>query len=547
MSVKGAAKLPPKTKYGSKTFAQNTLLISSLTSISRITGFLRIAVLAPIIGNWAIAGFGRIADSYNFANVIPNYIYELVLGGILSSIIIPIFVEYLVKKSENEAFKIASIITNLALIILGLIAFSGILFPHSFVKGLTALSGSKDIKLAVFFFRFFAIQVVFYGLAAMATGILHSYRRFGIPTFAPIINNLTVIATVLFLTGPNIKTNPQFALTALAIGTTSGVFLLFAIQIPSLIKVGFKYVPSLNIRHPAIKQSAKLALPLFLYVLGNIIPMIVEIGLGWRFVNGVTSLHWAWPFFQLPFGIFAVSVVTALFPSLSENISKGKLKEFKTQISLGLRSIGLIIWPASVALIILNKPIISLAYGRGRFTPEQVHLTASVLSYFGLGLFFFASFYFLLRAFYARQDTVTPAIISLIGMVFNIAVDLILIRTMSVKGLALGRSLTYFLSFLMLALMLRRKIGPLDRQTITSNVKFLGASVLMGLVAFLSLKFVSGVFSGQGFRNQFMLFSIPAALSSLTYLSSIMILRSPELELVKKLFKKQGRSNERIA
>lgn len=536
MSVKEEAKPAPKAKYGSKTFAQNTVLMSSLTTISRITGFLRITAIASVIGG------GFVADSYLLANVIPNYIYELVLGGILSSIIIPIFVEYLIKKSENEAFRVASIIINLSLIILGIIALSGTFFSYGFVKIQTALSGSENIRLAVFFFRFFAIQVVFYGLAAMATGILHSYRRFGIPTFAPILNNLTVISVIIFLYGPYAKTNPKFALTALAAGTTSGVFLLFAVQLPSLIKIGFKYIPSLNIRHPAIKQGGRLAFPLFLYVLGNIIPMWVEVSLGWRFSTGITSLQLAWPFFQLPFGIFAVSVVTALFPSLSENISKGNLKEFKAQISLGLRAIGLIIWPASIGLIILSKPIISLALQHGRFTPEQASLTSGVLSYFGLGLFFFAGFFFLLRAFYARQDTVTPAIISLIGMVFNIIIDLILIRTMSVKGLALGRSLTYFLSFLMLAIILRRKIGSLEKQTITSNVKFLSASVAMGIVAYISLRMVFPLFGGQGLQNQFLLFSIPAVLSGLTYFSSIMLLKSPEVEMVKRLFRRQDKT-----
>lgn len=539
MSGKNVAEDPISDKIKTKSFARNTLLMSSLTSISRITGFARIMSILFVIGGATIGGLGRVADSYNLANVIPNYIYELVLGGILSSIIIPIFIEYLNKKGEKEAFKIASIIINLTLITLGTIAIIGTLIPNYIVKGLTSLSGRSDTSLAIFFFRFFAIQVVFYGLGAMCTGILYSYRRFGIPTFAPILNNLTVIFTLLFLVRPNLKTNPKFALIALAVGTTAGVLMMLLVQIPSLIRVGFRYVPSLEIRHPAIKQSIKMALPLFLYVLGNTIPMWVEVSLSWSYTTGVTALQSAWPFFQLPFGIFAVSVVNALFPTLSENATKGDWEEFKKQVSLGLRTIGMIMWPASIALIVLSHPIIALALRHGRLSSQEAALIANVLSYFSFGLFFFAGFYFLLRAFYARQDTFTPALISLGTMVFNIAIDFFLVKVLSVQGLALGRSLTYFLSFNIIWLMLSKRVGKLDVKIVTSNLKFFSASAVMGLVIFYSLQGMTPFFGGQALQNRFMLFSIPAVLGSITYISAIVLFRSPEIELVRKLLKRK--------
>ncbi|TET55291.1 MAG: murein biosynthesis integral membrane protein MurJ [Actinobacteria bacterium] len=539
MSERDAANFIPKAKLGKKSFAQNTLLMSALTSISRVTGFLKFTALSTVLGT--IGTSQLILDSYNLANIIPNYIYELVLGGILSSIIIPIFIEYMAKKGEKEAFKIASIIVNLAFIILGSIALLGTLAPYYFVKIQTAMSGSQDIERAIFFFRFFAIQILFYGLGAIATGILHSYRRFGVPTFAPILNNLAVIITVVFFYGPNIKNNPIFALTALAVGTTAGVFLLFLVQIPSLFKIGFKYVPSLNIRHPAIIQSAKMAWPLLFYVMGNIVPMFVEMNLGWQFSNGVTSLQFAWPFFQLPFGIFAVSVVNALFPALSENIAKGNIKEFKKQISLGLRTIGFIIWPASIGLIVLSKPITSLAYRHGGFSQQAAIQVAEVLSFFALGLFFFAGFYFLLRAFYARQDTITPAIISIISMIFNIVFDLLIIDVLSVKGLALGRSLAYFISFALIWFMLRKKVGPMEKRVIISNTKFFIAAVFMGLVAFFSLKLIDPFFLGKSLFDRLLLFGIPAALSVSIYFSSIVVFKSPEVNLVRDLLKRQKR------
>ncbi len=539
MQEKSAAEQALDAKIGKKSFAQNTALMSVLTSISRVTGFIRLIALAAVLGNTVIAG-SLVTDSFNLANVIPNYIYELVLGGILSSIIIPIFIEYMTKKGEKEAFKVASIITNLSLLILGTIALLGIIFPYFLVKALTFLSGSKNIELAVFFFRFFAIQVIFYGLAAMSSGVLYSYRRFGISTFAPIVNNITVIITVIFFFGYNIKTNPEFALMSLAIGTTLGVFLMFAVQVPSLIKVGFKYVPSLDFRHPAVKKAALMSFPLFLYVLGNVAPMWVEVGLAWRHKNAVTALQWAWPFFQLPFGIFAVSVVNALFPVLSESVAKGDIEEFKKQISLGLRTIGLIMWPASAALIVLSKPIILLTLGHGNFSTEQAVLTAGVLGYFSIGLFFFAGFYFLLRAFYARQDTLTPAVISITTMVFNIGIDFVLINTsLSVMGLALGRSITYFLNFVLIMFMLRRKIGPLENRVITSNVKFFSAAVLMGLVGFASLKLFSPIFGSQALQSRFLLFGLPAVLSGLVYVTAISIFKSPEINLIKSLISKK--------
>ncbi len=539
MSEKNEAVNPVNTKIKKSSFAKNTLLMTTLTSISRVTGFMRIMAIVFIIGGGTIKGIGRVADSYNLANVIPNYIYELVLGGVLSSIIIPIFIEYMTKKNEQEAFKVASIIINLSMVVLGTLALVGTLFPQYIVGALTSLSGPTDTELAIFFFKFFAVQVIFYGLGAMCTGILYSYRRFGVPTFAPILNNITVILTLIFLVRPNLESNPKLALTSLAIGTTAGVFMMLAIQIPSLIRVGFRYVPSFNIGHPAIKQSVKMALPLFLYVLGNLVPMWVEVGLSWRFTTGVTALQSAWPFFQLPYGVFAVSVVSALFPVLSENATKGNWTEFKEQVSLGLRTIGMIMWPAAVGLVVLSHPIISLALQHGRLTSQEASLIAGVLTNYGFGLFFFAGFYFLLRAFYARQDTLTPAIISLITMVFNIGIDFILVRHYSVEGLALGRSLTYFLSFNIIWFWLSRKVGSLDIRIVTSNLKFFSASAVMGIVAYFSLNAALPYFGGQGLPNRVMLFLVPASLSMVTYFSAITIFKSPELQLIKSLVRKR--------
>ncbi|MBI4743509.1 MAG: murein biosynthesis integral membrane protein MurJ [Actinobacteria bacterium] len=471
------------------TVAKSTAVMSTATIVSRITGFIRVAVLAYALGA------SRLADSYNLANVMPNMIYELIMGGILSSLFIPVFMEYLVKEDKNEAWYVASVVTNIALIFLTLMVIIGVIFPYPFVFTQTFLLPGKYIhliKTVSFFFRFFIIQIIFYGFCAIFTGLLNSHKHFTIPAVAPVLNNTVVIIAVLFFYLPFYKSNPDFAVAALAVGTTLGVVSMALIQIPSLFKIGVRYKPVLDFSHPAVRKLGRLSIPVIIYVVLNQIGLSVAHNLAYKFKGGVTAVTYSFNFFQLPYGIFAVAIATALFPNLSEYASKKDFKKYRETFSLGIRSTSFIMILASVFFMVLSQPIIKLFLGHGQFDMTAVKLASSVLFYFASGLFFFAVYMFLIKSFYSLQDSKTPTLVNAIGVPFNITANLALVNYLGVSGLALGNTLTYVFTMIILFVLIKKRLGTVDgRRILFSILKFLIAGIFAGAAAWFVSKSIT--------------------------------------------------------
>ena len=514
-------------------FAKNTLSLSVITSISRVTGAFRFIALGTALG------LAHVSNSYNLANTIPNMVYELILGGILTSIIIPIFVEYLAKEGNEGAWKVASLVINVALILLGAIFLAGTFLPYYFVRIQTLTVSPKEIELATFFFRFFAIQVVFYGLAAVATGLLHTYRRFIAPAVAPIFNNIIVISTVFFLFIPLRNSNHELSLMLLAIGTTVGVIAMFLIQIPSLFKIGFKYQFTFNFRHPAMIKLFKLSVPLFFYVASNQLQLTVENNLAFPQPGGISAITFTWPFFQLPFGVFAVSIITALFPSLSKNAALKDMDSYKKDLSLGIRTTALVIIPSSVILIVLSKPILSFIMGYGKMKAVDISIMSPVLSIFSMGLVSFALFMFLLKAFYALQDSATPSIINAVGVGLLIITDLLLINKLGVTAIAVGRAVFFNFMLFALFIFLRRKIGQIGGKKIfISASKSLFAGFIMLITVYYS-KIYSVSYLSNSVLDRFLLVLVPSTIGIVVFILVSYIIKNEELSSITKLFKRR--------
>lgn len=473
--------------------ARSTATMSALTTLSRVTGYLRIFALAVVLGTT------RIADSYNIANNMPNMLYELFAGGISSALFIPIFIEYFAAKREDEAWEVASIILNFTFLGMVIVAVFAAVFAFPLVRLQTLTVKARDAQLATFFFRFFAWQVIFYGFCAIFTGLLNSFRRFAAPMISPLINNIFVVGVIFGLYLPFRNTNPRFALTALALGTTLGVVIMAAVQVPSLLRVNPRFRWTLNWRHPAIRKLIVLAVPVTGYVVSNMVGLTVQQNLAFRYAGGVAAWTYAWTFFQLPYGIFAVSIATAIFPELSEQWTMGDTDAFKRSISLGLRMTAFIILPCAAALFALSAPILGVAIQYGLFGPKATQLTAPILSFMVLGLTSFAVYMFLTKAFYSIQDTMTPMKTNALGVPLNIILNLVFVGFLGVKGLALGMAITYTFTSSALLVLLRRRIGPLaGRQLLTSFGRQVLAAVIMALVAFG----VAGLVGGLGLAGK---------------------------------------------
>lgn len=485
--------------------ARSTAIMSISTAASRITGFVRTWAMAVALGVTALSA------SYNVANNIPNMIFELAAGGVLSSVFIPLFIERMQRDGEDEAWKFASYVFNITVLVLGVIAVIGTIWAEPFVRTQTFRISAEKAELAVYLFRFFAVQVVFYGAGLVTTGILNSYRKFFWPAVAPIFNNLVVIVTLLGFYLPLKDSNPQLAVTGLAVGTTLGVVTMSLVQIPSLIRLGIRYTPRIDWKHPALKTIARKMGPLLVYTVTNIVTVSFRNAYAFQASdNGPAVLAYAWMFYQLPYGIFAVALATAVFPELSALAEKRDWASFRSMFAGGFRSTAVLVIPMAILLVVLAEKIIRL-YRAGNFTAADVPVVADVLVWWAAGLFFFASYMFVLKTFYALQDTRTPMLTNIGATVLQIGLYAALTggvagwSGLGLKGLPIADGVFFVVHLAILALLLRRRIGGFDFKGIAWTVVRVLAASLVGAAAALGVVRLTPGLAGGWFVLQLVL------------------------------------------
>ncbi len=444
--------------------------MSMSTALSRVTGFVRTWATAYALGVTAMAA------SYSVANNIPNMIFELVAGGVISSLFIPIFLERRKEGGDADAWRYASSLLNLTVVALGIVAILGTVFAEQVVRTQTFRISAEEARLATDFFRFFAIQVVFYGAGAVISGLLNAQRRFLWPALGPVFNNIVVIVTLLGLYVPLYGHDPDLAFVVLAVGTSLGVLVMFAVQVPSLIRSGARWMPVIDLRHPGIRAMARMALPALGYVATNVVAVSFRNAYALETApEGPATLLYAWMFYQLPYGIFAVALATAIFTELSDASGREDWVAFKAQFARGFRATALLIVPMAAMLIALSTPLITL-YRAGRFTAEDVPAVAEVLVWWAAGLFFFAGFMYVLKTFYSLKDTRTPMFANLgltvvqIGLYATLTTGIGAWAGIGLKGIPIADGIFFALNMSVLALILRTRIGGYDIRGIASLV-----------------------------------------------------------------------------
>ena len=463
------------------------------TFFSRLTGFGRVIALAYAFG------FTRLSDSYNLANTTPNIIYDLVLGGIMASFIIPVFVEHLTTRDEDEAWDAISVVVTTALLLLVGITLLFVVIAPAVIRlysfRLHGQTGHDQQEVATALLRMFAPQILFYGVTALIAAVLNARHRFVLPMAVPILNNLVVIAVLLVV--PHMANsldlhdvrNDTGLLLFLGLGTTLGV----AVQAFALVSVLRRVAPKLrwrwNLHHAVLRQVLRLSGWTFGYVISNQVAFWIALVLANGTAGGISAYSAAYIFFQLPYGILAVSILTALTPDLAERWSRRDLAGFRRRLGTGIRTGALVLLPAAVGYIVLARPLVTLLLEHGSFTKANAQLTADVLVWFALGLPFFSLYLLFVRGYTAMQDTRTPFLINASENVLLIVLDLVLYPAMGVTGLALGFTLSYVAAAVAAGWDLRRRTGGVaDPGTGSSFVRIAVATAVMaGVVAAVSV------------------------------------------------------------
>ncbi len=478
---------PTPPQDSTRSFVRDTVVMSAGTGLSRLTGFLRLSAMAFALGITE----SRLADAYNIANITPNILYELALGGILTSVVVPVVVEWMQTRGRDAAWDVVRRLFTLAFVVLSGIALAGVVFApwivDLYTTGVPESQQPAVRDLATFFLRWFMPQIVFYGLGAVATGLLNSHRRFGPPMFAPILNNLVVIATFLvFAVMPEPAAGSNDLATdaqrlVLAIGTTLGVVAMTVALWPFVRGTGFRFRWTAFRHDRAIRTILRLAMWVFVYVVANQLGYLVVMILAGERQGGYTAYAAAFILFQLPHAIFAVSIFTALLPAMSSRWTANDLPGFRGLLSQGIRATAVVLIPATLGYLVLARDIVRLLLEHGvADTPESGDLVAEVLVSFAIGLFAFSAFQLLLRASYSMQDTRTPALVNIAAVALNVLVNLLFffVLDLGVPGLALGHAVSYVFASIVLLLVVRGRIGGLDGRRI---VRSLGRVVVAGV------------------------------------------------------------------
>ncbi len=513
---------------------RSILSMSAATTLSRITGYLRTMVQAATLGTGAIAG------AYTLSNALPTQIYELFMGGLLSSVLVPLLVERVTRHGEEDARAFANALLTLMLPFLAAMAILGIVFAEPLILLTTDWAGSGALSpeestertsLAVLLFRFFALQIVFYGVGALATGVLNTHQRFFLPAFAPVLNNLIVMLSFGGYALLVVR-NPEAAIYTLAVGTTLGVAVMSLILVPSALRLGYR--PRLRLGHPVLRPAARLAAPVFVLVAATVGVQVVANLLASRF-DGVDELYYAYIVFLLPYGVFVVSIATALTPELSEKFARHDIDGYRSALSYGLRAVAFVTVPALAGLAALAVPTVGLLYQRGEFGADDTQLVASVLTAFAVGLPGYALQFVLVRSFYARQNSATPAALNVGLFLLFVGISYALSSTLGLTGVALGFSAAYTLLALALLVAMRREIDDIDAGRLARSLfKFLAAGAAMYAVARLGLHLTG---TGSSVLGRVLVLTSVGGASLATYLGIALLLKAEELRTVAALLR----------
>jgi putative peptidoglycan lipid II flippase len=332
-------------------------------------------------------------------------------------------------------------------------------------------AGSAERELATTFLRWFLPQILFYGLGATIGAILNVRRSFAAPMFAPVLNNLVVIAIcvafVLLLKPrpPTVGTVTGAQTTLLAIGTTAGVVVMTLALLPSLAKVGFRYRPRLDLRNPRLTTALRLAGWTFLFVAVSQAGYLVVVRLSTG-ATAYTVYSYGYIIFQLPYAIIAVSVITALLPRMSSHAADNRPDLVRADLAEGMRMSMAAIVPAALFLLALGRPVAVTVFQHGAVSMSDAVRIGDAISAFAVALVPFSLFQLQLRAFYAHQDSRTPALTNVAVVASNVGAALVLVALVPAEhravALALAFCFAYTIGVVVASTLLRRRLGGLD-------------------------------------------------------------------------------------
>jgi putative peptidoglycan lipid II flippase len=543
----------PAPATESRSVARNSAVMAAGSIVSRLTGFLRAAAIS------AALGAGLVADDYQLAITLPNMVFELLVGGVLSSVIVPILVR--TRKSDPDGGQAyTQRLLTLAVISLGIATALAVAAAPVFTELLTWSNAKiqREDKELITNLAYLILPAIFcYGMAALIGAVLNSRGHFAAPMWTPILNNFVVITTAgafIVVTRGNLV-EPDTITTAqilvLGLGTMSGIVVQAAGLLPALRRVGFRWKLRFDFRALGLGEMGRLASWMLLFVIVSQIGLFVVIGIakavGTEGEAGVIVFQNAFLIFMMAHGIVAVSVLTALMPRLSAAAADGRHQDLVDHLNSGLRLVSVVLVPITAAYLVLGTPMAVTLFQWGNYGSEAALATGPVIAVAGLGLVPYAVMQLQQFAFYALRDTRTPALLNVPVVALRVGVDLLffwLLPTAAVTAALMGGSaLSFVFGALVSIHLLRRKLGYLGlRRVASALVKLVGAAAVAALPAYLAVTLLRDAM-GTGKGASFVQLLVGSALLfGLYYVCALMFRVAEVRDLTRMVRSRLGRS-----
>jgi integral membrane protein MviN len=494
----------PEESTASVTRNSAVMAVGSL--VSRLTGFVRTVAIGAAIGARAFS------DDYTLANTLPNMVYELLLGGILASVVVPLLVRARTKDTDRgEAY--AQRLLSLATLFLAVATVFAVLLAPVFTQLVAGTSSAVNKHLITTFSYLLLPEIFFYGIAALLAAILNTRGHFAAPMWTPILNNIVVIATAgaFMLIWVNARElRPEQVTTGqilvLGIGTTLGIVVQAAGLFPALRKVGFRWKWRFDWRELHLRELGRVGGWMLGYVVVSQIALLVVLALaqaaGKHAGPGPMIFNNAYLIFMMAHGIVAVSIITALLPRMSAAAAEHRYADVAEQLSLGTRLSAVILIPATALYVLLGRQLGVALFEFRSYGHADSIATGWVIAAAGLGLVPFAVSQLQIFAFYALTDTRTPALLNVPVAALRIAVDVVLYLLLAASAVAAGLMIGNTISFIAACIvgywLLRRRLGRLGLSRVLGTVLKLTAAALLAAVPTLLLTLVLEHWLGLG-------------------------------------------------
>lgn len=456
--------------------AKATVLLMIVTIVSKVLGLFRDSVLASAYGT------GKYAAVYSTANSISTILFA-VIGTALATSLIPLYNKLETEDSTERAMGFLNSVVNLVVIVCLAIAGLGIIFAGPLVKVFAPGYQGDVYTLCVQYTRILLPSIVFVGLANIFTSYLQIKKRYVIPGFIGMPYSVIIIVSIFL----SLKTSPM----VLVVGTLIAISAKALFQLPFVYKEGYRYRPRINLQDPVMKDMMILILPVVIGVGANQINSIVDKSLASLLgTDVVASFSYAIKLYEFVQALFITSILAVIYPRLSSMIVSERIDSFLNSLKKTMNVIIVALVPIIVGCIVLSKQIVEVLFQRNAFTSKDTTMTASILLIYVIGILAFALRDVLTRGFYSMEDSKTPMINSIISIVFNISLNLILVKPLGYKGLAIATAVSAYIGLFLFNRSMKKKIeGYSSRDNYIVFAKALFAALIMGL----GVKLVYGI------------------------------------------------------